>query len=365
MKTLFFSFLFISFHAHALLEFEDAAFPELVTSARALALGNAYMSKVDDSWSSFYNPAGLGTVRGLITQVGNIHVEANQGFFKVTGGSGSFFNSVGNYTAALTATGMRELLAENPGNTTHARVQLFPNVTYRGITLGYMYSKQNRARLQSVDDDFEIAERTDSGPVMSLSFSLFGGIVKFGASAVYLTREQMQKDFASTDTISISKSADYTKGNMTHITAGTRVTLPFFMLPTFSVVMRNASDTEFDTPKYSGVPTTIPQTLDASFSLTPFLARRTRMHIEIGQKDINNSYENVPASRKMVGGIEFDWNRMMFFRLGFGDGWGSGGIGVRANSFIFDLTTYAIEQSAEGYRQQEDRRSVMSFSTGF
>ena len=49
----------------AALDFEDHSFPELVTSARALAMGNAYICKVDDSWSAFYNPAGLGTVRSF------------------------------------------------------------------------------------------------------------------------------------------------------------------------------------------------------------------------------------------------------------------------------------------------------------
>ncbi len=55
----------------------------------------------------------------------------------------------------------------------------------------------------------------------------------------------------------------------------------------------------------------------------------------------------------------------MFFRLGYGDGWGSGGIGVRNKDFAFDLTTYAIEASDDGYREDEDRRYVISLSSGF
>ena len=66
-----------------------------------------------------------------------------------------------------------------------------------------------------------------------------------------------------------------------------------------------------------------------------------------------------------MGGFEIDWSRKMFLRLGFGDGWGSGGIGVRNNSFMFDMSTYAIEQSADGYREQEDRRYVLSIARGW
>lgn len=365
MKLLLALYLLFPLNAFAILEFEDAAYPELVTSGRALAMGNAYMSKVDDSWSSFYNPAGLGTVRGLITQLGNVHLEANNGFFELTGGEGNFSNSAGNFSKVLTAEGMHELMADNPGTTSHARLQLFPNITYRGLTLGYMYSKQSRARLRTIDDDFELAERTDMGPVMSLSLSLFGGVIKLGGSAVVLTREQLQKDFASTDPVVITKATDYTKGTMTHITAGMRITLPIFLLPTLSGVIRNSSQAEFGNPDYSGVPPEIPSTVDASFSITPYLARTIRLHIEVGQKDMGNRYDAVPSSRKFVGGIEFDWMRMMFVRFGFADGWGSAGLGVRVRSFVFDLTTYAIEGSVDGYREEEDRRSVLSFSTGF
>ena len=58
---------------------------------------------------------------------------------------------------------------------------------------------------------------------------------------------------------------------------------------------------------------------------------------------------------------------MFFFRLGYGDGWGSGGIGVRNENFIFDLTTYAIEgdETENAFREDEDRRYILSFSSGF
>jgi hypothetical protein len=194
---------------------------------------------------------------------------------------------------------------------------------------------------------------------------LFGGVVKFGASAIYLTRKELQKDFAPTDTVSVDEDVDYRKGSMTHITAGTRITLPFTYLPTFSVVLRNSSQTEFDSPELGGAPETIPQTLDYSFSLTPHLSRTIRMHWEIAMKDAGDKYDNVPSQRKLMTGLEFDYMRKMFVRFGYGDGWGSGGIGVRNKSFAFDLTTYAIEGSDDGVREEEDRRYILSISGGF
>ncbi len=361
---LFTLFVFLVSNAYALLPFEDAVSPELVTSARALAMGNSYMSKVDDGWASFYNPAGLGTVRGLQFHLTNLHLETNNGFLNITN-DGAFTDSISNYTKAFDPVELRDLHVENPGNLSHARFQLFPNLTYRGITLGYMYVQQNRSRLKSLTDDFEVSERVDWGPVMSLSFSLFGGIVKFGASGVLLTRKQLQKDFAPSDTVTIDAETDYTKGTMTHITAGSRITLPFSWLPTFSAVVRNSSDADWYGEELSGTPEKIPQTVDYGFSLTPALGRTFRMHIDISRKDFGDKYDTVPVSRKTMGGIEFDYKRSMFVRFGFGDGWGSGGLGVRNKSFAFDLTTYAIEASDDGYREEEDRRYVLSISGGF
>lgn len=364
MKRLFLFLLFFSSQSYGLLPFEDAVSPELVTSARALAMGNAYMSKVDDGWSAFYNPAGLGTVRGLQFQPGNLHIESNNGFLDITGGSGSFSDSISNYSNAFDATALRSLHVASPGNTSHARFQAFPNITYRGITLGYMYVQQNRSRLASATADFEVAERTDSGPVMALSLSLFGGILKFGASATYLTRKELQKDFGPSDPVSIDADVDYRQGTMTYMIAGTRLTLPIAALPTFSLVVRNSSATEFGAESLGGLPNEIPQTVDASFSITPNLGRTFRLHWEIGQKDMGNRYDTVPAQRKLMTGIEFDYMRKMFVRFGYGDGWGSGGVGVRNKDFAFDLTTYAIEGSTDGVREEEDRRFIISISAG-
>lgn len=357
-------FLFSTNQANAILEFEDAVFPEFVTSARALGMGNAYMGKVDDGWSAFYNPAGLGTVRGLQFHLANAHLELNNGFLDVTS-DGAFTDSIGNYSKAFDVAELRDLHAENPGNISHARFQAFPNMTFRGLTLGYMYVQQNRARLKSLTDNYEISERLDSGPVLALSVSLFGGIVKFGGSAVYLTRRELQKDFAPTDPVAIDEDVDVNKGTMTHITAASRITLPYKFLPTFSAVLRNSSNQKFDSPEFAGTPDDIPQTVDYSFSITPNLGRTLRLHLEIAQKDVGNRYENVTTARKTIGGIEFDYLRKMFVRFGFGDGWGTAGIGVRNKSFSFDITSYAIEASDDGYREEEDRRFALSFSSGF
>jgi len=356
-------FLCLVSKLEAALDFEDHAFPEFVTSARALALGNAYLCKVDDAWSAFYNPAGLGTVRAPQLHLTNLHLEASNGLLNVLG-DGVATNIPGNINKSLDPEELRTLLAENQGRLIHSRINLFPNFTVRGLTMGYLFSQRNRAIINDdISNNFEISERRDHGPVFALNLSLFGGVLKFGASGVYLIRRDLYDSFTPSENVDISDQ-DYKSGTSFQVTAGTKLTLPFDFLPTFSVVLRNATDSPFMSPDYGGLPDKIEQTIDAGFSLTPQIGKITRLHLEANLKDINNKYET-NSSRRLAAGAELDFNRRVFLRAGYGDGWGSGGFGVRSRRVIVDLTTYAVDRSLEGFREEEDRRWVLSISSGF
>lgn len=356
---------FFTTNARAALDFEDAAFPELVTSARALAMGNAYICKVDDSWSAFYNPAGLGTVRGVNFHLLNAHLEANNTMMNIVG-NGPAYQIPKKYMDSFDSDNMRENLLKNKGDIAHSRFNIFPNFTVRGLTLGYMFSQRNRA---VINDDaaeiYEIRERRDQGPVMALNASFFGGILKLGVSGVYLMRRELDKDIGPSDPATINDS-DFKKGKSAQITLGSRLTLPWPMIPTFSAVVRNTSNKRFEGDDETGpdkmdriLPTT-----DLGFSITPQIGKRVRVHMEVNMRDIGNSYDT-NAKRRLALGTELDFNRRLFLRAGYGDGWGSGGIGVRTNSFILDLTTYAVDRSLDGFRKEEDRRWVLSLSSGF
>jgi len=351
--------------ARANIDFEDATFPELVTSARALAMGNAYICKTDDAWSAFYNPAGLGTVRQPQFHLFNMHLEASGAFLKAIG-EGDMTDLPQNVTSSFEPQEVRERLVEQPGKLSHLRANFFPNFTVRGMTIGYFLSQRNRAIIEKPVDtgDFHVAERRDHGPVFALNLPLFGGIFKIGASAAYLYRRELNKTFEENDPVEIDEEADYQKGRGLQVTTGARLTLPITFLPTFSAVLRNATDKGWESVTGAGEPTRIEQTIDLGFSLTPQIGKLSRLHLEVNYKDLNNAY-GIPASRRIAAGMELDFTRRIFLRAGYGDGWGSGGIGVRSRTFIMDLTTYAVDRQLEGFRKEEDRRFVLSLSSGF
>lgn len=354
------SFLF-STSSYAILNFEDHAFPELITSARALALGNAFICKTDDPWAVFYNPAGLGTVRKFSFHPGNFHFELNKGFFNVTEGNAEDIPS--KITGNFKEDKLKENLMEHPGNLVHTRINLFPNLTSRYFSLGYLYSRRSRAALIDLNSDMEMSIRQDHGPVAAANISLLGGIFKMGVSAIYLYRNELQKEYDISQTVDIS-SHDYKRGNMLLVTAGSRLTLPYTFLPTFAFVVRNTGNQKFHKRSQDyEIPDEIKQTMDVGFSITPQIGQRMRVHLEANYRDIQNAYET-DSKRRLGAGIEFDYARTFFLRLGSGDGFGSGGIGFNTGKFNVDLTTYAVDKTESDFRGDEDRRYVLSFSTG-
>lgn len=346
------------------IQFEDAVFPEVVTSSRALAMGNAFIAKVDDASAAFYNPAGLGTYRGSHFHLSNFQFETNKGWMETLFG-GDVTGNAGDIFEALSLEGARKLLNQNKGTVAHSRFQMMPNFSTRYFSMGYLYAVQQRTFIgNETGDQFEYAQRTDHGPYAAFNFSLFGGIVKFGATATYLFRKEAIGE-ADPDTALNLADDDYNQGKMLLFTTGLRFTLPYTFLPTLAITSHNTGGAKFDKTGGPAAPDAIKQTFDLGLSLTPQIGKTIRVHMELNYKDALGEYDNVDTIRKLGLGLEFDLRRIFFLRLGYGDGFGSGGIGIRTRKMEFDLSTYAVDTTDSDFRGQVDRRYVLGISSGF
>ena len=339
------------------------AFSELVTTSRALGMGNAYISRVDDHSSAFYNPAGFGSIRNPHIHLSNFHLETNRGWMNSTSG-GSASSVPGNFMKGFSLDGTRELLNENRGRIANSRLQMMPNFTTRFFSMGYMYSSITRATIGMEDDaPFEFATRRDHGPYTSLNISLWGGIFKLGATGVWLSRKEAFGESDPEVEIDLQKE-DYVKGQALIVISGAKITLPVRWLPTLSARMNNSFDQKFSVSNtYFAAPETIKNSIDVGFSLTPKLSNMSWLHLEMNYKDVTSEYD-ADSKRRLALGAEVDIARRFYFRLGLGDGFGSIGIGARANSWQFDLTSYAVDSSASEFRGKEDRRFALTVSSG-
>ncbi|MBY0414848.1 MAG: hypothetical protein K2Q18_11810, partial [Bdellovibrionales bacterium] len=125
-KILFFILFSLLSQTSFAIDFEDAIFPELATSARALAMGNAFISKVDDASAVFYNPAGLGSVRHAHFHLSNFHLEENKGMLS-SGSGGSISDAFANTMKMFSVDGSREVLNKHVGTIAHSRFHMLPN----------------------------------------------------------------------------------------------------------------------------------------------------------------------------------------------------------------------------------------------
>lgn len=345
--------------------FEDATIPELATSGRALAMGNAFIAKVDDSSAAFYNPAGLGTLRkGVRFHLSNFTLETNGGWLSAASG-GDFFSVPGNFLKAFSLDGTRQLLLEKRDKVAFSKFSLMPNLTFRHFSMGFLFSRQTRATIATgATSPYEFATRQDMGPYWSLNLPLFGGILKFGATAIWLTRKEAFNDVNKDLTVDL-QDIDYDKGTSWQIISGFKMQVPILGLPTFALKMNNAGGNKFGHAEGSAAaPEPIKQTIDAGISLTPQVGRAMRIHVEFNYRDVFDKY-GVAALRRSTFGIEFDVKRVFFLRLGYGDGFGSGGLGINTRKLQFDVSTYAVDTTTNQFRGEEDRRYALTISSGF
>lgn len=361
--AVFFLFVFFQYSPLALIGFSDAVFPELATSGRALAMGNAFVAKVNDSSAAFYNPAGLGSVRFAHLHLSNIHMEVNRGWMDVSTGGG-LLDIVTNFPNGFSLDGIRQNLLNKTGTISNARFQVVPNFTSRYATLGFLLSSRTKATVGTgAGGLFQYADRLDYGPYAGFNISIGGGVIKLGAMGILLRREEAIGESDANTTIDL-QSGDYSKGFGMIFNAGIKMTAPIMWLPTLSLNMHNATGTSFSASG-AGAPSAIGSSMDVGFAITPGIGKNSRFHIELDYKDVTSAYADVSVNRKILLGFEMDFARVFYVRLGYGDGYGSAGFGIKTRKLEFDFTTYAVDTTTSDFRGQEDRRFSMTISSGF
>lgn len=342
-------------------ENQDTVIPELVVSGRSMALGNAFSARVDDSMSAFYNPAGLGTVRKFEFRISDLYFDNDADLISMTTSAGNFFE---NLLGDLSIDGTRQLLIQNNKNLAYSRFNFMPNIVTRYFQTGYFYSQQSWMGIppNQASPTYEWDYRRDQGGFLAANISFLGGVFKLGATGIYLFRKEYQGSQPANQTV-IIQSGTANMGQGIFGIAGFRFTYPIDWLPTLSASYQNFLNGEFT--NYGVAPVSpYPPNLTLAFSLSPQVGKLVRLHIEGDYVDALRENPNVSDLDRIELSMELDYDRSSFMRIGYLDGYITGGIGWVTTHFNINLSTYGMEATLAPGEVIQDRRYVLSMSFG-
>lgn len=343
-----FTFLIASIQLNA------AELYEVNTSVRALGMGNAYTSIVDDKDSLFYNPAGLARVAGINWTIFDLYLGANgrdvyeaYNDFKDAGDTATgFSNQVqsmfgkkiwvgGGGKAAITVPYLGFAVYDALTASAYVTNPAFPN-----INVNFVNDYGFAAGLA-----FEFIPEVFSVGMVGKRITRIGSSFPIGVSTL-----------ATLNSSELSSSLN-NRGTGYAIDFGMNITIPTPVKPTFSFVWKNMGYTTF-TKDYGAVaPPKIRDEMIGGFGLLidlPGLDIRPNVDF----KYMNRTDEQL--GKKIHFGIELDFP-LIDLRAGMHQGYYTLGVGVNLGLVKLDAATYGVELG-EYPGQHEDRRYVLELA---
>lgn len=339
--------------------FADKFNTETSAETRLLGMGNAGVNLSRGPHAVFYNPANIAAKdTGVNIQAVNLQLDASEGLVGMSGIDALSFTSLNALVGKL---------KKDPNTFVGGRYSVYPNVTMRNISVGLLYESSRGAVYRAYDGALRVLARDRFAPTAALSYRLFGGMFRFGASAQLLTVGNAD----ATTGPPVPNGLDYGKfinsrsGLVT--TGGVTVSIPFRYLPSFSLVARNIGNTRFTSPPLikfgnnTSVPTQL-MTFDFGSSMTMYLGRRLEMKLAFDYRDVTNRLKGNQFRRMFTGG-EFVFYDFLRLRAGMQHGYMSYGLGIFTPKTSLDFAIYADELD-DRLRGTAAQRYVVQYTWG-
>jgi hypothetical protein len=321
---------------------------EINNSVRALGMGNAFVSIVDDKDSLFYNPAGLGKVDSVRVTLVGLSAGANgiEGPKLVQD-----LQDSSKFAETVQSVYGKKYWA---GGGARAAVVL-PNYGFMVYNNVDAFARPMNPAASNIDhnlvSDFGFAAgfayKLDwfTAGVVAKRVSRYGGRGEIGVATL-----------ASLSPDEIKKSVE-NRGSAFAMDLGFNASPPGPLKPTFSFVIRNAGLTQFSADSgVNRVPSDSPEWIAGmAFDLDAGFAR---LRPAVDVKWANRT--SVPLGKRLHMGAELQLP-LIAMRAGFNSGYYALGAGVDLGVLNFDAATYGVELGAYP-GQQEDRRYMAQFT---
>ena len=336
---------------------EDAVPGSRYTSARAAALGDAFLPLADDGASAlFYNPAAFGKIRHPAPEPIHISAYGNDNYI------GGFDT---NFYKLTDLKSYEPNLAAHAGEFRGAGAMVFPNYSMKGFGFGILAQSQVGAK-EDADGTIHYRSLYQFIPTFGFGLRLAGGIVRVGYSLQWVNEAVGDMTVpAGTDPLGYNQGL--AKGSGLSHTFGIALTLPIIYLPSFNFVARNIANLVFQdysvvplVPNAAGTPPTELMSFDGSFSIAPKFAGGTMFNIVGEYRDMTNT-SGMSLLGRIALGLEFDIRQSVYLRGGWGSGYPTFGFGVRRPQGELSITRYT-EELGTSFRSNGDTRYLLEYA---
>lgn len=332
---------------------------QLYNAPQSLAMGDAWTADANGYAALYYNPAGLASLRKKATEVNAVAIDGIIGGSAI--GMASKAQSFGVYR-------LNGVMKSHPGSYAFYNIDMVPSFSLRGFSFALLGSDQYAALSDGTNLDINATE--DIIPTVGYAQHFAGNIIQVGIAGKFIERNQLKGSF-SHDTLAskndMSMPALFSEGHGLGVDVGTMITLPNRYLPTLGVVYRDIGNTHFTAShllnsRAQGAPESIQQSVNAAFSIHPYLSNRVHAtfaleykHFEIG---------NLPWRKHVHFGVQLEDERSLFFWFGMNGLYPSIGVGLRVKGGNLEVGSYAAE-IGDGGTFNSDRRFFFRYTISF
>jgi hypothetical protein len=329
---------------------------EMNRNARAMGMGNAYSSLVDDEDALFYNPAGIAKNGGFFWTIADPGV----GLSSLSTEDLDVYSNLqdsSTFNAALDSLYGKTIWAGGVGKTA-VMLPFFAGALYGAGDVSV--SVDNR-----VSPTMTVNYVRDTGIALGTGFWM-GPFLQQGFAFKRINRVGSRQQFGPSVIQSIISGASpdvifdsiERKGTGYAMDWGMNISIPGPVRPTISFVWKNIGNTKFTAANDGDL---APPTEEQEWVLgTSFMIDLPLVHIvpSIDLKHLNNEDEQL--GKKLHMGVELGLP-LLDLRVGSHQGYLSYGAGINLGLFRFDAATWGVEMG--GYPgQNESRRYMAQFS---
>ena len=325
------------------------------TSVRAASLGGAYLPLADDGASGlFYNPAGIGKIRGTRLELANLQFQLNSQFI---GNFDMDFYKVTSLSA------YKSSLVNHPNSMPGVGAAFAPTFSFRGFSVGLLAE----SRFAGKTDTAEIRYRSRYllVPAAGYALRLASGVVRIGYSVQWVNKAEGDNIVPMTQS-PLGWNQYLDKGSGLSHNAGFSLTLPFEYLPSAHVVARNIGTLRYSSSAVMplaanpyGKPRDEPMQVDAAMGFTSKAGGGASFNLVGEWRDMTNT-SGVSLMGHLSVGAEMNFRENFFLRLGIGSGYPSLGLGFRTRKADLNLGWYS-EETGQTFRSERDARFALQY----